>query len=477
MSDLQDQQQYDQPQSSSWSQQQHQRPPHRRDRPDSPEPRLPDKIAIINDQYFDLQGNNDGDNDDDRPPNHVNLVFDPSQQQQARDINVNMGWDIEPSWEDADLKEFSRLARYGLVVQAKRHFALSTLQHVRLHPYIQVQYVEMLLDAGEYRAFRELEFFSSSPSVPQVEGATGTDVEERRRTGKLVVNYALLDLLSQRSFAPDDIVIARGTLTRTLEVLRDEPFMGSTELQLLAFGARHSGPFKALLNQAIYAGKSRPKFGFDWTKIYDSMLDMGYIWDFRDLFLVLASWHGLPDSLSLFYAMDDTSTALEIMVEDWSAPQLDEATALGLLDLFSSLILMDHHPESKDQNMLLARHAVAMVKIIRKRGNIELVTTRPYLKWLLARTACDLAPRLPSRDGLKEYGIALLPPGDGVRLPVFVPNRHLRKPAWDMFRTPSKPHQFRISELVELVASTTGDHSTLAEGFKLAISRSEDPKP
>ncbi|PHH74136.1 hypothetical protein CDD80_3295 [Ophiocordyceps camponoti-rufipedis] len=53
---------------------------------------------------------------------------------------------------DAELEEFSRLVRFGDFRAAKEYFE-EQLADYRTHPYVFIQYAEMLLEMGDYRSF------------------------------------------------------------------------------------------------------------------------------------------------------------------------------------------------------------------------------------------------------------------------------------------------------------------------------------
>jgi hypothetical protein len=151
----------------------------------------------------------------------VDLIHDPSQA--SKDMSIRLELDMEEDWDD-DLEEFCRLSRLGLINDAKEHFR-STLEHVSTIPYIRVQYAEMLLFSGDYKGFHNLDFLPEYPPQPSEETA------DDRSRGKLVANYALLDLLSQRPI-PKYLTAAWSVVRTTLKALATESTVGYTEVRV-----------------------------------------------------------------------------------------------------------------------------------------------------------------------------------------------------------------------------------------------------
>lgn len=152
---------------------------------------------------------------------HFDFVYDPSSQAN-KDVSTRLQLDIEPDWQ-GDLEEFCRLKRMGLINQAKKHF-WSALGHVSTRPYIRVQYAEMLQACGDYKGFQALPF--PNDWYPPLADGTPDD----RNMGKLVANYALLDLLSQH-YSDDYLQRAWQVVRHTLKALAHELSMGSTEVR------------------------------------------------------------------------------------------------------------------------------------------------------------------------------------------------------------------------------------------------------
>lgn len=137
-------------------------------------------------------------------------------------MSIRLDLEVEDDWED-DLEEFCRLKRLGRIKEAKEHF-WSTLEHVSTIPYIRIQYAEMLQSSGDYKSLQSLEFLPEFPPNPEEESPGD------RSRGKLVANYALLDVLSQRPI-PNYLAAAWGVVRSTLKALAADTMVGSTEVR------------------------------------------------------------------------------------------------------------------------------------------------------------------------------------------------------------------------------------------------------
>jgi len=150
----------------------------------------------------------------------VDLVHDPSQA--IKDMSMRLELDVEEDWDD-DLEEFCRLRRLGLIKEAREQFR-STLEHLSGIPYIWVQYAEMLLSCGDYKSLQSLK------PLPEFSSASSVETPDGRIRQKLAINYALLDVLSQRP-ARNYLTSAWGLVQTTLNNLASEATAGSTEVR------------------------------------------------------------------------------------------------------------------------------------------------------------------------------------------------------------------------------------------------------
>lgn len=409
-------------------------------------------------------------------------------------MSIRLNLEVEDDWED-DLEEFCRLKRLGRIKEAKEHF-WSTLEHVSTIPYIRIQYAEMLQSSGDYKSLQSLAFLPEFPPNPEEESPGD------RSRGKLVANYALLDVLSQRPI-PNYLAAAWSVVRSTLKALAADTMVGSTEvrreqqqwtlvlpflrlrltlpslqIQLLALCLRVLAYLKSCTHGSVVGPvKVYAKCLFNWRQLYHDLVGDGCIWDFRDLFMAAVSVFGWQETLVQFFDTTHLPRALNIIIKDWSRPLYDEAAVMGLLDLFTSLILHDHADGMKSRNTLLLHHARTLAESV-EHNDAELMRSRPFVQWLLAKSVLELeaAPERPDGVRLEHFSGLQLDQGGGVHLPIYVPTRHTRKPDWDMFFSRSTPAQRRVIEVAIRAADEIGDYSLQAESIKLLILQSRDPK-
>lgn len=198
------------------------------------------------------------------------------------------------------------------------------------------------------------------------------------------------------------------------------------------------------------------------------------IWDFVDLFLSSMSLFGDSDAYLLFFDTKRTTDVAESIVRDWSHPSYDQSSTMGLLSLFAAWILYD--PIICAQNTVLYDHAQRLAHSV-ERHDPELMMSRPFVLWLLAKTVLEI-PGPPQRrpDGVILQNFRGLLLGSGLSLPIYVPDPNGRKPEWDFFRGRSAPEQRRVIELVAGAAHHMGDYNLQQEALKLLILQSVDPR-
>ncbi|KAL2153941.1 hypothetical protein VTH82DRAFT_2617 [Thermothelomyces myriococcoides] len=399
---------------------------------------------------------------------HVDLVYDPART--ARDASILLAFDIEDDWE-SELEEFCRLKRLGRIKEAKKHFQ-SRLRPVSTTPYIMVQYAEMLLSCGDFKNLQRLDPLPDVFLGPPEENAA-----EDRNRGKLVDNYILLHLLSQRPI-PDYLSTAWSDVRQTLKDTSNEWLFGSTEIQLIVLCLRilhylETWAVRDITNPAIADARRL----FHWDQLYKHLLNNQCIWDFKDLFLASVSVLGWDDTKHLFFGTVSHTQALEIILRDWNAEYFDEASVMGLLDLFTSLVLQSHDNSMRERNAWLIRHAKALADSV-EQNSPGLMKSRPFIQWLLARTVHELgaAPERQSRAPAEDFEGILLRQGDGIHLPIYVPARRGKKPDWKAFVFRSTPNQRRVVEVAIKAAEHIGDYALQVEAMKLLILLSQDPR-
>ncbi|KAK3694969.1 hypothetical protein B0T22DRAFT_371280 [Podospora appendiculata] len=396
----------------------------------------------------------------------VDISHEPSKA--AKDVTVRLDLPIEEDYE-ADLEEFCRLRRLGRFRDAKACFH-SKLEHLHPIPYILVQRAEMLIAAGDYKCFQKLDsevFFRD-----ELEASP-----DDQNLQLLARNFALLELLSQRPSAGYTSTALR-VVQETLVLLHTEEAIGSAEVQLI------SPCFRILRYIEICSGelvvndlKEQARTLLNWSEIYHQLLCEDRIWDFRDLFVAAVPLFRWPDTLFQFFGTRSFPLVLKTISKDWSGPGYDESTTLGLLDLFTSLIIQDPHTKNSDtRTPQLIQYARSLAETVHT-NNVERMKSRPFIQWILAKNIYEMGEVLERSDsvGLGDYKGLLVHQGNGVHLPVFVPLRRSQKPDWDMFFARSNQAQLHAAEVALQAARFTGDYNLQATALKLLALQSRAP--
>ncbi|KAL2266580.1 hypothetical protein VTJ83DRAFT_5932 [Remersonia thermophila] len=393
------------------------------------------------------------------------LALDPSQG--SKDMSIRLDLDVEEDWED-NLESFCRLTRLGLIKEAKKHF-WSSLGHLSTIPYIRVQYAEMLLSAGCYKELRNV-------MLPEFVLDPENETADDRSRSKLAANFALLDLLSQRPI-PDYLEAVLRAVRNTFIALAADSLAGSTEVQLLTLCLRVLHRLELCTNQSITVStKVYAKSLFNWRQIYRNLVGEACIWDFKDLFKAFISAFGWQDTAMQFFGTTHLPRVMDNLLKDWTRPFYDESFVMGLLDVLTSLILQDHSESMKARNLLLLHHAKAFADHV-EHDHPNLLMTRPFVQWLLAKTFLEMERPPASTDEaqLNRLGILRLDQGSGISLPICVPFRHIPGPDWKRFLYGSGPAQRHAVEVAIRAADEIGDDSLRADAIKLLILQLENP--
>ena len=216
---------------------------------------------------------------------------------------------------------------------------------------------------------------------------------------------------------------------------------------------------------------------FDWEQVYQNLLREGCVWDFRDLLVAAVLVFGWEESSTQLFGTSSAARVLDIISNDWMAPLYDEASILGLLDLFTSLILQDPSDGMKSRNLLLLQEASALAESAQEH-DAELMRSRPFIQWLLAKATLEMEkpPERPDGVRLEDFRGLVIDQGKGVHLPIFVPSRHTNTPGWDMFSSRPSDAIRRVVEVAAGAAHHIGDYTLQAEALKLLVLQSRDPR-
>ncbi|KAK3952578.1 hypothetical protein QBC32DRAFT_139915 [Pseudoneurospora amorphoporcata] len=168
----------------------------------------------------------------------------------------------------------------------------------------------------------------------------------------------------------------------------------------------------------------------------------------------------------------------ELLHCDWLQSCDDEATVLGLLDIFTSLALESSAPDNSRPGVLAAliKHARVLAEYVQRCGP-DAVTTRSFIQWILAKTVAELRMEPGFHNvGLDRWDRLVINQGESVHLPVFVPLKPSEKPSWRMFLTTSNTTQESAVKVAYRAALHTDDLSLQAMALKLLSLQLEDPR-
>ncbi|KAJ4420949.1 hypothetical protein N0V85_000418 [Neurospora sp. IMI 360204] len=305
----------------------------------------------------------------------------------------------------------------------------------------------MLVVSGDYKSFQEL-IYPGRNEEKDPKGATDS---------KLKTNFELLKLVT-RSPVWNYTIAAMETVRGVLEDLKDEPVMGSTEV----------------VGQAIQDARAL----LDLELLYYRLLNEARIWDFRDLLISAVSLFGWPDTIAMLLKSKDSDGVLARIHEDWAQLGNSESVMLGLLDVFTSLMLqirpLDQGAELSSPT--LVEHARIFAESVQK-NNADNMNTRPFIQWILAKTWWETRPTPKRPDGvtIDDFQGLLLEQGDGIHLPVFVPINHSEKPDWALVSARPNAAQRSAVEVALGAAMERDDLYLQALALKILCLQSQDP--
>lgn len=215
----------------------------------------------------------------------------------------------------------------------------------------------------------------------------------------------------------------------------------------------------------------------NWSEVYTRLLGENRIWDFRDLFVTMISVYGWERTTSLMFGPKHIFDILERINQDWRQHKADESMVLGLLDLFTSLILQNRTTEKRQITELLCIYSRKLAGTIQS-ISLQHMKTRPFIQWIIAKFLTEVGAVPPCSDDItpEEFpGLSINHGGNGIHLPIFVPVKHTNKPEWSTFYAPANPAQIRSIEVAIQAAGQIGDYSLQSLGLKILALRSKDP--
>ncbi|RMJ15860.1 hypothetical protein CDV36_004446 [Fusarium kuroshium] len=381
----------------------------------------------------------------------------------TRDVAVQLRFEVYDDL-DEELEIFNRLVRRGEFEEAKTFFDEHLLAHIS-NPWVFVQYAEMLLEMGDYNSILQLDpepVFRFLRFCGQ-----GEDFEAMR---KLEINWRLLKASclcrSQHELQP---VLDEACLPS--EIIPVSEKLGSTEVKIICLAMN-------LMYLTDRANARTPAFPSslarwgNWAKVYEELQAQGQIWDFRDLFITSCVCFGIESAEEQFL---QSGTASERLVEDWKTlGGDDESTMLALLDIFSTMALLDiNHVKGGS----LAEKYLAMANTIVETTVQEMphcAKSRPFLRFIISQSCISL------RRGMKSQlaygylfgfpGLAVFPLDIGT--PYYIPV-HQENPGWEPPHLPES--SFEPLEMVLRASRELKDYRTQTLCLRELAVRSREP--
>ncbi|KAK3497801.1 uncharacterized protein B0T23DRAFT_426863 [Neurospora hispaniola] len=391
-------------------------------------------------------------------------VHDPSQS--SKDISIQLDVPIEHDLSPY-LEDFCRFRRLGRFKEARDIYQSKLAQYSTI-PYIFIHYAEMLVVSGDYKSFQELTF----PGLnEEKDPKSATD-------GKLKTNFELLKLVT-RSPIWNYTVVALETVRRVLEDLYNEEVIGSTEIQILSLCLQVLSYLKASSHSQVVAQAIQDaKALLDLELLYYRLLSEARVWDFRDLLVSTVLLFGWLETIAMLFKTKDLDGAFARIHEDWAQLESSESVILGLLDVFTSLMLQIR-PLDQGAELLsptLVEHARVFAESVKK-DNADNTKTRPFIQWILAKTWWETRPTSKRPDGftINDFQGLLLEQGDGIHLPVFVPNKHFERPDWALVSARPNTAQREAVEVALGMAMEGNDLYLQALALKILCLQSPDP--
>jgi hypothetical protein len=151
---------------------------------------------------------------------------------------------------------------------------------------------------------------------------------------------------------------------------------------------------------------------------YADLLREGQIWDCRDVLAALIQSDPRLNVLPSLFGESDALGLLDINIKHWESDASDKSTTLAILDITEAIMLASPGPKEQFRRLLekATLHVSSLVQ-----DDPDLVASRQYLRWMLAKLSFELYDERPPLDtpaGSPGMFLTLHPV---FRLPLYVP--------------------------------------------------------
>ncbi|KAI0487094.1 hypothetical protein F4859DRAFT_502361 [Xylaria cf. heliscus] len=370
------------------------------------------------------------------------------------DLTVHLTMDLEEDLEH-HLDELNRLSRLGHFSSAREMFVENLQDHID-NPYVLVQYADLLLHQGDLKGVALLK----DDALYKREG------EQLKSLRILRVNFEFLQLLA-KSYTLDTLSGISTIFEEAVNIL--------TAIGVLALTIRLTGHPVLNSKWSRYGARALDAFPTTLTRLYQTLLRQGRIWDFHDVFVLMPTFEDIKAFTYDIFGKG-LIASLQVMVSDWSdsVHGYDASTTLGLLSMMTHLLLQPLGAAEKEC-VDIFKICLPLAMSVAENDPSSL-KSRPYLRLLLAKSRfAETASRqaINSLTHQLQSSPGILHQADIALLPIYVPLEN-ETPRWTLVDQPAElkdPVKLVLRSAIEL-----GDLETEVLARRELIRISLDPR-
>ncbi|TLS20928.1 uncharacterized protein PpBr36_10736 [Pyricularia pennisetigena] len=409
---------------------------------------------------------------------------------------------------DEELGELARLRRVGDFRAAKMFFSGSTLAEHMGHPYVFVQYADLLLAMEDYKALKSLQPPPGFGASIEEDGIRRARREQGLNTDNCFSWWRDSDPWDEESFllwnwrliralvlihVEDCVSAASRALRRVFSYLHFGDALGSTEVQIIVLCFKLY--FSVLKSPAHQIGldllRTKLLEWVNWQSLFQSLSRQNRHWDCCDLKAVDAIAFGYRQEWNWQRNFPGSDRFDFDFTGPWEQLGQDESSLLACLDQTTSIALalftakphaIPHTKRSSDMVSLMDSAAELL-----KCHYPAAMRSRPFVRWLIlsSQAAGEKSGDINSLEQRKSWwgifhnltlspGFLLMGARVGISLPIYVP-RGCESPKWETLEHP--PLVSQALHLALNLARDMDDYPTQVICYKLLALRSKEPRP
>ncbi|KAI0098796.1 hypothetical protein GGR51DRAFT_537471 [Nemania sp. FL0031] len=398
----------------------------------------------------------------------VNGVIGPSSN---TGVTIHLGLKL---YDDLDerLEQLAYLSRLGHFDVARKFYA-ENLQDRADMLYVRMQYVELLLSQGDYKALEQ----QNGPIGRY--GRKSDDLDLLLSYWNMMRYYAICRKPRERP-SRDLISVIKiiSAMQKSLKAEDEAMDISSTQIKFLAVATQIVSGHLANREESDLSWKLHD-FGDRFSqRIYEFLLRKGRVWDMHDLMISLIPFRGIIHIFDLLFDTTELRDGIRVFISDWTGhiPDVDVSTNLALLGVLTSVIATKTYALRQDQVEVVLQYTLPLATSILE-TDPKSAKSRPFLRWILEKARLDEAKsthgvtahyfrRIRSYMGLGYYPI-------GSRLPQYAPLEQ-ENPGWNVSEASlslKEPAQVGLRTAQEM-----GDYKMQALFLQLLIRVSADPR-